>query len=65
MINRPSLKDQWLDGYNRFMSEAAVKKIPEVMNIANACLFLASELSLSISGMMLPIDSGVLTAPHF
>ncbi len=65
LINRPGLADQWPDGYGRFMDRAALKRVPEAEDIANACLFLASDLANSITGVDLPVESGVLSAAAY
>jgi len=65
LINRPDLKDSWPDGYNRFMSTAALPYVPEASDIANSCLFLASEYANAITGINIPIESGVLSAPPY
>lgn len=65
LINRPGLDTQWPDGYNRFINKAAVKRVPEAIDIANACLFLTSDFAASITGVDIPVESGVLTAPPY
>lgn len=65
LIDRPSLKEQWPDGYYRFINKSPLKHIPTAQEIADACLFLSSDAAISISGINLPIDSGVLSAPPY
>jgi len=65
LINRPGLKEQWPDGYKRFINKAAVKRVPEAIDIANACLFLTSDMAASITGVDIPVESGVLAAPPY
>ena len=60
LVNRPTLKTDWPDGYQRFLSKAPLGIPPEADDIAAACLFLASDLARCISGVELPVDSGIL-----
>ena len=65
LVNRPGLETSWPDGYRRFTEKAPVQRVPEACDIANACLFLASDEARCVSGAELPVDSGVLAcAPY-
>jgi 3-oxoacyl-[acyl-carrier protein] reductase len=61
LINRPNLEATWPEGYSRYKNKAPLRKIPEPMDIANACLFLSSDLASSISGANLYVDCGIGT----
>ncbi|MCX6053990.1 MAG: SDR family NAD(P)-dependent oxidoreductase [Chloroflexi bacterium] len=65
LVNRPTLKTDWPDGYQRFLAKAAIKTVPEASDIAAACIFLASDDAKAISGLEIHIDSGVLTAAPY
>ncbi len=65
LINRSTLKEDWPDGVERFLNVAALPYIPEAEDIANACAFLSSENSRSITGVLLPVDCGVLAAKPY
>ncbi len=65
LINRPTLKTDWPDGYNRFLDKAAIQSVPEADDIAQTCVFLASDVAKAISGVEIPVDSGVLTAAPY
>ena len=59
LINRPNLEATWPEGYSRFIKKAPLRKIPEPLDIANACLFLSSDLASCISGANLYVDCGI------
>lgn len=65
LIDRPTLKEQWPDGYMRFTNKAPLGIIPSAKDIASACMFLSSDSAKCITGIDLPIDSGVLTSPPY
>lgn len=60
LFDRPGLAQQWPEGVARFMDSVLLKRVGEVDDIADACLFLASDASRWITGMNLPVDGGVL-----
>lgn len=65
LVNRPGLQTSWPDGYQRFTGKAPVSLVPGADDIANACVFLASDYARCISGIELPVDSGILaSAPY-
>lgn len=65
LFNRPGLAQQWPEGVARFMDNAVLKRVGEVDDIADACLFLSSEASRWITGMNLPVDGGVLISQAY
>lgn len=65
LINRPTLKEDWPDGFNRYMEKAPIKIIPEGIDIAYACGFLSSDYARAITGIEMPIDSGILTCEPY
>lgn len=65
LINRPSLEENWPDGYHRFLNNVPLKRIGEPQDIADACIFLASNASSWITGAHLFVDGGILTCPVY
>lgn len=65
LINRRNLETDWPDGYNRFLSRAPLGRLGEPGDVAEACLFLASDASRWITGTNLVVDGGVLVSPAF
>lgn len=65
LINRPGLAEAWPDGYNRFMKRAPTGRVGEPEDIADACIFLASDAARWISGTNLIVDGGVQACPMF
>ncbi|MEG1180832.1 MAG: SDR family oxidoreductase, partial [Oscillospiraceae bacterium] len=65
LVDRPTLKKDWPDGYERFLSKAAVKAVPQASDIAAACVFLASDDAKAISGAEIPVDCGILAAAPY
>ena len=65
LFNRPGLAQQWPEGVARFMDSVLLKRVGEVEDIADACLFLSSEASRWITGVNLPVDGGVLISQAY
>lgn len=65
LFDRPGLAQQWPEGVARFMENVVLKRVGEVDDIADACLFLSSEASRWITGMNLPVDGGVLISQAY
>lgn len=65
LINRPGLQDNWPQGYNSYVQRAPLGRVGESQDVAEACLFLASEAAGWISGAHLVVDGGVMSAPVF
>jgi NAD(P)-dependent dehydrogenase (short-subunit alcohol dehydrogenase family) len=65
LINRPNLAQEWPEGVDRFLNRVPLRRIGEVEDIADACLFLASDAARWITGMNLVVDGGVLVCQAF
>ncbi len=65
LINRPNLAQDWPEGVERFLKRVPLGRIGEVEDIADACLFLASDAARWITGTHLIVDGGVLTSQAF
>ena len=56
MMRRHACSEQ--EAIARHAAEYALRRISEAHDVANACLFLASDVSRQITGMDLPVDGG-------
>lgn len=61
LIWREGLDEAWPDGVRRYRKGAALGRLGEAADVADACLFLASPASRWITGVELIVDGGVLT----
>ncbi len=62
VVYRPDLEEVWPEGVKRYRENAPLGCEVQPEDVANACLFLASDKALRITGAVLPVDSGVLSA---
>ena len=58
LINREGLADDWPDGVERWLGKAPLRRLGDPVDVADACLFLASRASRWISGATLVVDGG-------
>jgi NAD(P)-dependent dehydrogenase (short-subunit alcohol dehydrogenase family) len=65
LMGRPTLAADWPSGYNSFLQRAPLGRVGEPVDIAAACVFLASPAAAWISGANLVVDGGVLCTPAF
>jgi len=65
LINRPGLAEAWPDGYNRFMARTPIGRVGEPEDIADACIYLASDAARWVTGTNLIVDGGVQACPMF
>ena len=56
------IEENWPDGVKRFREAAPLGCLVQPEDVANACVFLASDDAARITGVTLPVDSGVLSA---
>lgn len=61
LIWRESLETDWPDGVIRYRQAAPLRRLGRPEDIADACLFLASDGARWITGANLVVDGGVLT----
>jgi NAD(P)-dependent dehydrogenase (short-subunit alcohol dehydrogenase family) len=59
LIGRPTLAEDWPDGFGRWMAKVPLGRVGEPGDIADACLFLASPASRWITGQHLIVDGGM------
>lgn len=63
LIEREGLEEAWPEGVARWKEAAPLARLGQPLDIANACLFLASPLAAWITGTDLVVDGGVLARP--
>ena len=59
LIGRPTLAQDWPDGFSRWMAKVPLGRVGEPSDISDACLFLASPASRWITGQHLIVDGGM------
>ena len=65
LVDRPNLEEQWPDGVKRFLKASPLSCLVQPQDVANACIFLASDNAARITGVILSVDSGVTSAPIY
>ncbi len=63
LIHRDGIEEGWPEGVARWQAAAPLKRLGRPEDIADACLFLASDAARWITGADLVVDGGVLTRP--
>lgn len=63
LIGRLGLEEDWPDGVARWRNAAPLGRLGTPEDVADACLFLCSDLARWITGVDLVVDGGVLTHP--
>ncbi len=59
LIGRPTLAEDWPDGFGRWMAKVPLGRVGAPQDLANACLFLVSPASRWITGQNLVVDGGM------
>jgi NAD(P)-dependent dehydrogenase (short-subunit alcohol dehydrogenase family) len=65
LINAPRLPSAWPEGLARWLDRVPLGRVGEPEDVADACLFLASDAARWVSGVHLLIDGGILTNQIF
>jgi glucose 1-dehydrogenase/3-oxoacyl-[acyl-carrier protein] reductase len=65
LIRAPGIEQAWPEGVERWLAAAPLGRMGEPVEVADACLFLASPAAAWITGAVLPVDGGVLARPVF
>jgi len=65
LIWREGIEEAWADGVERWKVAAPLGRLGTPADIANACLFLASDAAAWITGANLRVDGGVMTHQIF
>jgi 3-oxoacyl-[acyl-carrier protein] reductase len=63
LIARPGLEEDWPEGVGRWLAAAPLGRLGTGMDVANACLFLASPIASWITGHNLVVDGGMSAHP--
>ena len=63
LIHREGIEEGWPEGVERWRNAAPLKRLGRPEDIADACLFLASDAARWITGADIVVDGGVLTRP--
>ncbi|MGE0500316.1 MAG: SDR family NAD(P)-dependent oxidoreductase [Rhizobiaceae bacterium] len=63
LIHREGIEEAWPEGVGRWQAAAALKRLGRPDDIADACLFLASDAARWITGADLIVDGGVMARP--
>ena len=65
LVWREGIEADWPDGVARFVARAPLGRLGQPEDVADACLFLASDAARFVTGATLVVDGGVLAAPAF
>lgn len=65
LINAPQLPTAWPEGLARWLERVPLGRTGEPEDIADACLYLASDAARWVSGAHLLVDGGILTNQIF
>tara|TARA_B100001059_G_C17800219_1_gene565687 strand:+ start:354 stop:1127 length:774 start_codon:yes stop_codon:yes gene_type:complete len=65
LISREGIEKDWPEGVAAWKAAAPLGKLVNPKDIANICVFLASDLSASISGTVITVDCGLSTKPSW
>ena len=65
LIHAPGIEEAWPEGVARWLEAAPLGRMGEAVEVADACLFLASPAAAWITGAVVPVDGGVLSRPVF
>ncbi len=63
LIDRPGLAQDWPKGVARWQAAVPLGRLGTPEDVADACVFLCSDLARWITGANLVVDGGVLTKP--
>lgn len=65
LINSPVLAQAWPEGVSSWMSKVPLGRIGEPEDVADACLFLASDAARFITGEQLLVEGGIFINPIY
>jgi len=61
LINAPALPTAWPEGLERWLNRCPLGRVGEPEDVADVCLFFASDASRWVTGTQLLVDGGVMT----
>ncbi len=65
VVDRPGLREDWPDGVARWEARVPLGRLCAPADVADACLFLASDAARFVSGQDLVVDGGMLATSIF
>jgi 3-oxoacyl-[acyl-carrier protein] reductase len=65
LVDRPGLDSSWPEGVQSWLSRAPLRRTGRPVDVADACVFLASPLASWITGHDLVVDGGMSSAPAY
>lgn len=65
LIRQEGIEESWPDGVERYLKAAPLKRLGMPEDVADACLFLASDLARWITGINLVVDGGLSATPRY
>jgi NAD(P)-dependent dehydrogenase (short-subunit alcohol dehydrogenase family) len=65
LIHREGIESAWPEGVSSFLARAPLGRLGRPEDVAEACLFLASDRASFVTGANLVVDGGVLAAAAF
>ena len=65
LIHAPGIEEAWPDGVERWLAAAPLGRMGRPVEVADACLFLASDAARWITGANLTVDGGILARGVF
>jgi 3-oxoacyl-[acyl-carrier protein] reductase len=63
LVARPGIAEEWPEGVARWQAACPLGRLGTPADVADACLFLASDAARWITGAVLVVDGGVLARP--
>jgi NAD(P)-dependent dehydrogenase (short-subunit alcohol dehydrogenase family) len=65
LIEYPELASLWPEGVARWKAKVPLQRLGTRTDVADACLFLASEAASFVTGTTLVVDGGMMVSPMF
>ena len=65
LIRAPGIEKAWPEGVERWLAAAPLGRMGEAFEVADACLFLASDAARWVTGANLVVDGGILARGVF